>query len=130
MDTCPDFRPYVQDIENKHQREDALKILKHVWGLLDKNEQDGLFDLLRMRGLLESHSEEAKEELDEIKHMLMKHPEIYEQFNRFYSRVITPVTKKDQFKNDRIKAAAGLEHVMKQLQNKNLVKHFDIKRVA
>ena len=40
------------------------------------------------------------------------------------------MTSKDEFKNDRIKAASGLEKGVKELQNKHVVKNLNIGRVA
>jgi hypothetical protein len=130
MDTCPDFHAFVKDIEGKLHKKDAIQILKHVWGLLDKEEQKMLYDLLNLHKLTEKDDPETRKEIELIKHFLATHPEAFAIFNKFYTRVITPVTSKDHFKNDRIKAAAGLEKVIRELQSKSLVKHFDIKRVA
>lgn len=130
MDTCPDFALFLSGIDNKKEKHDALKILKHVWGQLDKKEQKNLFSLLHIMHLSHKHEKEAKEEIDECKKELIEHPEILELFNKFYTRVVTPVSSKDHFKSDRIRAAAGLEKGIKELQNKNLVKSFEIKRVA
>jgi hypothetical protein len=130
MDTCPDFTPFVSDIQNKHERKDALRILKHTWGQLDKETQKNLYSLFNITSLMHKKGEAAQEDLDECKEDLKAHPELAHFFNQFYSKVITPVTYKDQFKNDRIKAATGLEKGVKELQSKHVVKNFNIGRVA
>lgn len=130
MDTAPNFSHMVENIKDKAQRKHALAILKHVWGLLDKHDKKHLMALFKLIPLMDQYSEDAKEELEEIKHLLKTHPEYVDMFHRFYSKVVTPVSSKDHFKNDRISAAAGLEKVVKELQHKNLIKIFDIKRVA
>lgn len=130
MDTCPDFNLFLSGIDNKKEKHDAFKVLKHVWGLLDKNEQKNLYSLLHIMHLSHKHDQEAKEEMDECKKQLSEHPEILDLFNKFYTRVVTPVSSKDHFKADRIRAAAGLEKGIKEMQAKNLIKNFQIKRVA
>jgi hypothetical protein len=130
MDTSPDFSHMVEGIKNKEERKHALAILKHVWGLLDKQDKKHLMALFRLIPLKDQYSKEAKHELEMCKHILHTHPEFIEMFNRFYTKLITPVSSKDHFKHDRITAAAGLEKVVKELQHKNLIKIFDIKRVA
>lgn len=130
MDTCPDFSFFLSGLDNKKEKHDAMKILKHVWGLLDKKEQKNLYSLLHILHLSHKQGKEAKEELEECKQELKEHPEILELFNKFYTRVVTPVSAKDHFKADRIRAAAGLEKGIKELQSKNYIKSFEIKRVA
>jgi hypothetical protein len=70
------------------------------------------------------------EDLEECKEDLKAPPQLAHFFNQFYTKVITPVTSKDRFKNDRIKVASGLEKGVKELQNKHVVKNFNIERVA
>lgn len=130
MDTCPDFIAFLNTIENKDQKKHALTILKHVWGLLDKQEQRNLFNLFQIYTLKDQKNEEAKEELEECLKEVKEHPEVLELFNKFYTKVITPVSTKDHFKNDRIQAASGIEKGIKELQQKHLIKNFDIKRVG
>lgn len=130
MDTAPDFSRMVEGIKDKSHKKDAIAILKHVWGLLDKQEKKHLMALFKMMSLTETYTKEAKHELEDCKHLLHAHPEFIEMFNRFYTKVVTPVSSKDHFKNNRIQAAAGLENVVKHLQGKNLIKAFEIKRVA
>jgi tmRNA-binding protein len=126
MDTCPDFNGFLSEIENKSQKKDALSVLKHTWGQLDKQDQKGLYCLFSLYALKDKQGDE----LQEYKKMLHEHPEIIERFNHFYTKVMTPVSAKDHFKNDRIKAATGLEKGIKELQHKHLIKSFEIKRVA
>lgn len=130
MDTCPDFNPLIKDLENKTQKKDALNILKHSWGLLDKKEQKNLFWLFNMFALQQKGDMESKEELEECKKIVSSHPEVIEHLNKFYTKVVTPVKSKDHFRNDRITAAAGIEKGVKELQHKHLLKSFEIKRVA
>ena len=127
MDTVPNFLHMLSDVENK---KDAMTILKHEWGLLSKLEQKELFPLIVLFEVATKTDKASKKECDEYKHFVANHPELVELFNKFYSKVLTPVSAKDHFKNDRIRAAAGLEKIITDLKSKNLIKNFEIKRVA
>ena len=127
MDTVPNFLHILSDLDNK---EDAMHILKHEWGKLNKQEQKVLYPMMALFDLSHKNDKESKEECEEYKQQVYNHPEIVDLFNKFYTKVVTPVSSKDHFKNDRIKAAAGLEKVVKELNHKHLIKNFEIKRVA
>lgn len=130
MDTVPGFNYLIKQISESKDKKDALAILKHCFHNLSEEEKELLYDMLCLFDLAESKEKHALKKIHAIQESIAKHPEVVDAMKKFYSKVITPASSKDHFKNDRVRAAAALEKCTKELIEKNILPRFEIKRIA
>ena len=130
MDTVPSFNYLIKHISEIKDKKDALAVLKHCFHNLSDEEKELLYEMISLFDLSESKEKKALKKIEAIKEKIAKHPEVLEAMKKFYSKVITPASSKDHFKNDRVRAAAALEKCTKELIEKKILPSFEIKRIA